>query len=117
MSDMLQYGNYYGSVEYSAADRCFIGKLEFIDDIIIFDGTSVPELEAAFRDAVDSYIVFCELREKESCTAYEGGIKIRIGSELHRKAAVSAKKNGKSLNDLVKYAIEKVLYENPESHG
>lgn len=116
MSEMLEYNNYYGSVEFSKEDRCFLGKIEFIDDLIMFDGTTVDELEAAFRESVDSYLAFCVERGKEPAASYKGTFNVRVGPDLHRKAAITAKKNGQSLNDFVKYAIEHVLYEDPRAH-
>lgn len=116
MNNMLEYRGYYGSVSYSSDDNCLMGKIEFIDDLILFDGVTVPEIEAAFRDAVDSYLKFCADRGKEPSATFKGTFNVRVGSELHRKAAVAAKKNGQTLNDFVKSAIEHVLYEDPRAH-
>lgn len=46
---------------FSARDKCFYGKLEGIDDCIMFEGRSVDELEAAFKDSVEEYL---ELRRE-----------------------------------------------------
>ncbi|WP_092600670.1 type II toxin-antitoxin system HicB family antitoxin [Ralstonia sp. 25mfcol4.1] len=116
MSDMLEHRGYYGSVSFSVDDRLFVGKIEFIDDLILFDGENVSDLEAAFKDSVDAYLSFCAEQGKEPCTTYKGTFNVRVGSDLHRKAAVAAKKNNQSLNDFVKYAIEHVLYEDPRAH-
>ncbi|MCP1174368.1 type II toxin-antitoxin system HicB family antitoxin [Ralstonia chuxiongensis] len=116
MNNMLEYRNYYGSVAYSSEDRCLMGKLEFIDDLILFDGTTVEEIELAFHDAVDSYLEFCAERGKEPSATFKGTFNVRVGSELHRKAAVAARKNGQTLNDFVKCAIEHMLYEDPRAH-
>lgn len=116
MNNMLEYRGYYGSVAYSSEDRCLMGKLEFIDDLILFDGTTVEEIEVAFHDAVDSYLAFCSDRGKEPSTTFKGTFNVRVGSELHKKAAVAARKNGQTLNDFVKCAIEHLLYEAPRAH-
>jgi len=109
MSDLLKYKDYYGSVAYSAEDHCLVGKVEFIDDLILFDGTTLEALEAAFHDAVDSYLAFCAERGQEPCTTYKGSFNVRIGSELHRQAALAARKRDQTLNEFVKAAIEQMI--------
>jgi hypothetical protein len=44
MNDILQYKNYYASVNFSAADEVFYGKLLGINDLVSFEGASVKEL-------------------------------------------------------------------------
>ncbi len=51
-NDLLEHRGYYGSVQYSAEDDCLIGKVEFIDDLILFNAEDVPSLKAAFVEAV-----------------------------------------------------------------
>ncbi|MGO4416792.1 type II toxin-antitoxin system HicB family antitoxin [Cupriavidus sp. KB_39] len=116
MNNMLEYKNYYGSVEMSLEDRCLVGKIEFIDDLIMFDGATVGEIEAAFREAVDAYVAFCAEHGKEPCGTYKGSFNVRVGPDLHRKAVVAARKNHQTLNEYVKCAIEHVLYEDPRAH-
>jgi predicted HicB family RNase H-like nuclease len=55
MKDVLEYKDFTGSVRYSAVDGIFYGKLEGIDDLIVFEGDSVKELNSAFNRAVDDY--------------------------------------------------------------
>jgi len=39
--NMLKYKDFYGSVEYSAADECFFGKIIGTADLVTFEGKSV----------------------------------------------------------------------------
>ncbi|MDR1746564.1 MAG: type II toxin-antitoxin system HicB family antitoxin [Tannerella sp.] len=39
--------------------------------------------------------------------SYSGVFNVRINSDLHRRAAISAKLHGKTLNSFVKEAIER----------
>jgi predicted HicB family RNase H-like nuclease len=55
MTDVLEYKNFIGSVRYSAVDDICYGKLEGIDDLIVFKGDSVEELNSAFKRAVEEY--------------------------------------------------------------
>jgi predicted HicB family RNase H-like nuclease len=55
MTDVLEYKNFIGSVRYSAVDNICYGKLEGIEDLIVFKGDSVEELNSAFKRAVEEY--------------------------------------------------------------
>jgi predicted HicB family RNase H-like nuclease len=55
MKDVLEYKDFIGSVRYSAVDDIFYGKLEGIEDLIVFKGDSVKELNSAFNRAVEDY--------------------------------------------------------------
>jgi predicted HicB family RNase H-like nuclease len=55
MQDVMEYKDFIGSVRYSAVDDIFYGKLEGIEDLIVFEGDSVKELNSAFNRAVDDY--------------------------------------------------------------
>lgn len=106
MNDILQYKGYYATVQFSAEDEVFFGKLLGINDVVNFEGTTVKELKSAFKDAVDDYLETCKELNKEPEKMYKGSFNIRIPSELHRQAAlVSAGKN-MTLNDFVRYAID-----------
>ena len=59
MKDLLQYKDFIGSVHFSAEDGVFFGKIEGINDLITFEGTTVGEINNAFREAVDDYIDIC----------------------------------------------------------
>ena len=51
----MEYKDFVGSVRYSVVDDVFFGKLEGIEDLVVFEGHSVPELNSAFKRAVDDY--------------------------------------------------------------
>ena len=106
MNDILQYKGYFASVQFSAMDEVFFGKILGINDLVSFEGTTVKELKDAFEEAVEDYLETCKKLKKEPEKMYKGSFNVRISSELHRQAAlVSAGKN-MSLNDFVRYAID-----------
>lgn len=105
MSDLLNYKNYTGSVEYSAEDEIFHGKIEFITDTVLYEGVSVEELKRNFHEAVDDYIEACEEIGKEPQKPFKGNILARIGPNLHKEAAMIALRNRISLNKFVERAI------------
>ncbi len=109
MKDVLAYKDYLGSVHFDSDDQVFHGKIEGIDDLVTFEGTSVDELTEAFKEAVDDYLDLCRQTGKNAEKSYRGSFNIRIPPELHRKAAREAISNGISLNQLIQRALEKQL--------
>ena len=56
----MQYRDCFAQVEFDEADRIFVGHLTGIKDIVGFHGTTVDELEQAFRESVDAYAAISE---------------------------------------------------------
>jgi len=110
MDNVLKYRNFIATVKYSTEDEVFIGRIEGIDSVVSFEGQSVEELKSAFREAVESYLDFCRRKGITSIQkSYSGLFNIRVNSEIHRRAAISAKIHGKTLNSFVKEAIERYI--------
>jgi len=108
--NMLKYNDFYGSVEYSATDECFFGKIIGTSDLVTFEGKSVSNLKKAFIEAVKDYLVLCKEVGKEPQKSYKGSFNVRISPELHKAAAVIAGKKGISLNTFVEKAIYDEVY-------
>ncbi len=109
MKDMMRYKEYYGSVHYSDDDQVFHGKIEFIRNLVTYEGTDVKNLRAAFEEAVDDYLELCKEEGKEPETSLKGSFNIRTGPDLHRKAMLLAKSKGTNLNTVVTEALEKYI--------
>jgi predicted HicB family RNase H-like nuclease len=60
MSAMLEYKGYFGSVAYSAEDEVLHGRVEFIRDLVTYEGKDAKGIKAAFQEAVDDYLELCE---------------------------------------------------------
>lgn len=60
----LKYKGLVGSVAFSEEDNVFFGKIEGIDGLVNFEGSSVEELKSAFHEAVDDYLAYCEEEEQ-----------------------------------------------------
>jgi len=106
MNNILTYRGYIGSVQFSADDNVFFGKLEGINDLITFEGETVNELKEAFCYMIDEHIKDCEAENIPVEKSYKGSFNIRLTPDLHRKAAITAKMNGITLNTFVKESIE-----------
>ena len=59
---LFRYKGFCGSVQASVEDNCFFGKLEFIEPLVSYEGQNVEQLEQAFKEAVDDYLLDCEQR-------------------------------------------------------
>ena len=45
-----------GTVQFSADDYVFYDKIEGIDDLVLYEGTIVPQLKKTFGYAVEDYM-------------------------------------------------------------
>jgi len=106
MTDRLKYKDFIGSVHFSAEDEVFYGKIEGVNDLVTFEGTTVSKLKSAFKEAVLDYIEICKETGKDVFKSYKGSFNIRVNPELHSEASELALLEGKTLNQFVKEAIE-----------
>ena len=110
----LMYEGFTGSIEASVEDECLHGRIQFIDDLITYEGNTISEIKSAFKDAVVRYLEHCKKIGKSPNKPYSGTFNVRIGAELHKQAAQKAASMGLSLNQLVTNAIQtEVVYSSP----
>lgn len=109
MSSLFKYGDYLGTVQFSAEDETFYGKILGIDDLISFEGSSVRELKKAFKESVNDYIEVCHTQGRSPQKTYKGTFNVRIPVDLHKKAASVAEEKGVSLNELVRLGLERIV--------
>ena len=72
MNNTMEYQGYVGSVEFSAADECFYGKVLGIRALISYEGDSAKELIEDFHGAVEDYLDMCKYEGKVPEVAYKG---------------------------------------------
>jgi predicted HicB family RNase H-like nuclease len=106
---MLQYKGYVGKVEFDDESMLFHGEILGMRDVVTFQGTTVKELEKAFRDSIDDYLAFCKEREEEPDKPFTGKFVVRLAPELHRAAFIAAKRAGKSLNNWLSEKVERAI--------
>ena len=109
MNNTLEYKGYVGSVEFSETDKIFYGKVQGIRSLISYEGSNAEELLSDFHNAIDDYLDLCEERGSEPEKAYKGTFNIRISPDLHKKAAICAFQQKRSLNSLVENALQGYL--------
>lgn len=106
---MMTYKGYIGDIEYDSEAKIFHGEVVNTRDVITFQGTSVDELEEAFRDSIDDYLSWCDEEGVGPEKPYSGKFNLRLSPELHREVAIAARKLNRSINAFVEKAIEDEL--------
>ena len=109
MNDILQYKEYYASIQFSATDEIFTGRVLGINDLINFEGASVSELKKAFKEAVDDYLQTCSRIGKTPDKTYKGSFNVRVSPKLHQEASSFAAIHNITLNEFVKTALSYAL--------
>ena len=105
----LQYKDYIGSVEFSEKDAVFHGKVVGIKSLISFEGDSVSSITDDFHNAIDEYLAFCAEKATKPEKSFKGSFNVRIGTDLHRSAALAASARRISLNAFVEDAIRQAV--------
>ncbi|RPI86645.1 MAG: type II toxin-antitoxin system HicB family antitoxin [Chloroflexi bacterium] len=106
---MLKYKGYMGVVEYDDVGKIFTGEVVGLASVITFHGRTPEQLEASFHESIDLYLEMCAEDGIKPEKAYSGKFNIRIDPELHRKIALKAIHEKKSINELVKDALKHCL--------
>jgi predicted HicB family RNase H-like nuclease len=106
---MMEYKGYIGKVEIDEEAGILYGEVINVRDVITFEGTTVDEVQQAFRESVDDYLDFCAQRGESPEKPFSGKFVVRLPAELHRKAYIQAKLEDKSLNSWVTEVLESAL--------
>lgn len=106
---MMEYKGYIGTVEFDADARIFHGDVINTRDVITFQGKTVDEIEHAFRESIDDYLEWCEQEGVDPEKLYSGKFNLRLSPDLHKEAAVTAKRLKMSLNSFVEKALRDEL--------
>ena len=109
MNNPLKHKGYIGSIEASLDDNCLFGKILFIKALVSYEGKTVAELDAAFREAVDDYINTCQALGQTPEKPCKGSFNVRVGHDLHLAAALAASRKKVTLNELTRQALNEFL--------
>ena len=109
MNNTMEYKGYVGSIEFSEPDGVFFGKVQGIRSLISYEGTNAKELVEDFHGAVDDYLSLCEAEGETPEVAYKGSFNVRLGSDLHKRAAIYAMTHQQSLNSFIEDAVRDKL--------
>ena len=114
---LLEYKGYFASINVSVEDECVFGKVEFINDSIVFGADTIPELKATFESEIDGYLEFCAEVGKVPDKTMTGSFNVRIGENLHKQALIRSKADKVSLNDVIKKAVDQYVNSSAEIHN
>jgi len=109
VNNQLKHNGYIGSIEASLEDNCLFGKILFIKALVSYEGKTVAELDAAFREAVDDYLTSCQALGQTPEKPCKGSFNVRVGHDLHLAAALEATRKKVTLNDLTRQALNEFL--------
>jgi len=101
---VLKYKDYQGLVTFE--DDHLVVSILHIDDMISTTFTDAKEAPDVFRELVDDYIKTCASLGREPDKSFKGSFNVRVSPDLHRRAAMTAAEEGKSLNSWTAQAIE-----------
>ena len=107
--NVLSYKGYWGRIEFSERDEVFHGKVVGIKSLISFEGDSVKAIKADFRNSINEYLEYCKDEGIQPEKSFKGSFNVRVGSELHRLAALEASVRGVSLNSVVEEALRQYV--------
>ena len=107
---MMKYKGYIGHVEYDDEAKIFHGEVVGLKDIITFQGSSVEELEEAFKDSVEDYLAWCKKRKQRPEKTFSGTFNLRIPPDLHARLALQAKSMGVSLNSFIAQTLNQIIH-------
>jgi len=99
--EKVNYKGYEAVVKFDENAHIFHGDIINTRDVITFQGSSVDELEQAFRDSIDDYLDFCASRGEQPEKPFSGKFMVRLKPETHRDIALKARREGKSVNRYV----------------
>lgn len=106
MTTMTHQG-YVATVELDEAAGLFHGEVANVRDVLTFQGRTPEELRTAFADTIADYVEWCGARGKSPEKPFSGAFSVRVGPDLHRRAASEAARRGKSLNGFVAEVLDR----------
>ncbi|RPJ23082.1 MAG: type II toxin-antitoxin system HicB family antitoxin [Desulfobacteraceae bacterium] len=103
----MKYKGYTGYVEFDDEAGVFHGEVLDLRDVVTFQGKTVEEIKKAFRESIDEYLEFCKERNEKPDKPFSGRLMVRLPPLLHRKVFISARREGKSLNQWIAEKLDK----------
>lgn len=109
--NVLEYEGHRARADFDGDDDCSVGHIVGINDIVGFHGSTVDEMKAAFKEAVDDYLDTCRRVGKSPERTYSAAMMFRVSPETHASSAQLADLRGLSLNQLGEEVMRQVTAE------
>lgn len=114
----MKYKNYTAIITYDDKENIFCGEVIGTKYILTFEGKSIEELEAVFKQSIESYLAWCASKNETPEKPYSGNIRLRLTPVLHEKLVRAAAKAKISLHSLIENRLEGFEdLENTENNG
>ena len=106
---MIEYKGYIATVEYDDSVDLLHGEVINTGSypIVTFEAADVEGLKREFQISVDDYLAWCKEEGVEPQRPFSGSLNLRLDSDLHRRVAISAARNRKSIDDWIKGVLER----------
>ena len=98
---------YRGKIGVDVENGVLHGTVLGLQDVVTFEGKTVPELVEAFQKSVDEYLAFCAEVGREPEKPPSGRLLVRMPPKLHGQLSAIANANGVSVNRLVVDCLER----------
>lgn len=103
--NLMSFEDYYAKIEYDADLDMFRGEILGLNGGADFYGKNPKELRAEFKKSLRVFLDVCKEKNIEPRRNYSGKFNLRIPIDLHKKLAIVAEAEGKSLNTLAQEAL------------
>ncbi len=106
---MLDYKGYFGTVEIDTDQNVLHGRVINTRDVISYVAETAETLLQEFKTSIDIYLESCKEDGVDPDKPYSGNLNLRLGPELHKRAAIAAAAAGISINELIKRQLDKTV--------
>ena len=104
----MTFEGYVAEIEVDADSGLLNGIVLNTRATLHFAGRTVDELRAAFKDTIDEYRDWCKSEGEQPEKPWSGKLSLRLSPDLHRRLAMLAAREHKSINAFISGAREKV---------
>jgi predicted HicB family RNase H-like nuclease len=104
----IQYNGYTALLTYDPEDESYTGEVIGIEDMIVFEGSTIEEALENFKDMMERYPKLCSKMNFEPNPPPEQ-IMVPVEPELYAKAVSIAETNGQTTTGVVNQAIEALV--------
>lgn len=106
---MIEYKGYTAVVEFDPSVGRLHGRVvnSGAYPVATFEATDVAGIVSEFQASVDDYLLACKEDGIEPRKPFSGKLNLRLGPDLHQRAAQSATASGLSLNSWIVQTLEK----------
>jgi predicted HicB family RNase H-like nuclease len=108
----LEYQGYIGTIEVDADEGILFGKIvNVLHSGLMYEGTTIAELQENMRSAVDSYLVLSAEAGEPPNKPFSGDVRLRMDALTHARLAAAADSRGISMNQLAVEALKQAVGE------